>query len=71
MAFEEAFKTINKAQLIRNLVLLKEWKKGSVDVAFSRGQISKALAFDLEDLTTISSLYWMAPDLHKMNGERK
>ena len=46
MAFEEAFKTINKAKLIKSLVLLKGWKKGSADVAFSRGQISKELSFD-------------------------
>jgi len=71
MVFEEVFKTINKAKLIKTLVLLKNWKRGSVDVAFSRGQISKDLSFDLEELTTISALYWQSPDLYNMNGERK
>lgn len=71
MPFEEAFETINKAKLIKNLVLLKGRKKNSMDVAFSRGQISKELAPDLEDLTTISALYWMRPDLYNMDGERK
>ena len=71
MAFEEAFEHINKAKLIKNLVLLRGWKKGSVDVAFSRGKISKELAPDIEYLTTVSALYWMRPDIYNMNGERK
>ena len=69
--FEEAFKTINKSMLIKNLVMLKGWKQGTIEVMFSRGQISKNLAPDIEELTTISALFWMRPDLYTMKGERK
>ena len=70
-SIQEAFEKINKAKLVKNLVLLKGYKKGTIDVAFSRGAISKELAPDLEELTTISALFWMRPDLYKLNGDRR
>ena len=61
---------LNKKALIRNLVELKGWKKYTIDTVFSRGAISKQLAPDLEEMTSISALFWMRPDLYNKKGDR-
>jgi len=61
---------INKKNLIDNLVN-KGWKRNTVNISFSKGAISKKLAFMLEDLTSISALFWMQPDIYNKKGEKK
>ena len=61
---------LRKQELIRNLVMIKGWKEPTLNVLFSRGEISKKLAPDLEELTSISALFWMRPDIYNKKGER-
>lgn len=71
MTVKDVLKKLDRARLVRNLVLLKGYKKATVETAFSRGKISKKMAPDMEDLTSISALFWLMPDLYDTNGEKK
>ena len=61
---------LKKTQIIRSLVLMKGWKESSLNTLFSRGMISKTLAPDLEEVTGISALFWMRPDIYNKKGDR-
>lgn len=71
MTIKEALNTIDKQMLTKNLVLLKGYSKSAIDTAFSRELISKKLAYDMEEYTSISALFWLMPDLYSVKGERK
>ena len=49
----------------------KGFKEASVKKAFTRGSISKELAPALEDLTSISSLFWLWPNAYYKNGKKR
>jgi len=70
MGIKDVLKTIDRANLVRNLVLLKGHNKMTVETAFSRELISKKLAPDLEELTSISMKFWLHPDLYTTTGVR-
>ena len=62
--------SLKKSQVIRSLVFIKGWKESTLNTLFSRGMISKKLAPDLEEVTGISALFWMRPDIYNKKGER-
>ncbi len=70
MIFGKENLSINKKQFINSLV-----KKGhnydTILKAIKSGSLSKKIAPDAEEITTISTLFWIRPDLYNVNGERK
>ena len=67
---EEALDSIDLMSLILKLEE-RGFKEASVKKAFTRGSISKELAPALEDLTSISSLFWLWPNLYYKNGKKR
>jgi len=70
MSIKKAFEQLNKREVIANLVNTGNWTKNSIEVAFSRNQISKKLAFDLAQITSVPVQFWLYPDTYNMKGDR-
>lgn len=67
----EKLNQLNKPQLIKDLVLLKKWKRPTIDSSFSRGLISVKLAKDLQDLTSVHMAFWQDPVKFNAKGEKR
>ena len=70
MKIKEALRQIDKPRLIKNLMDKKDYKRITIERAFARESISKSMAPDIEEFTSISALFWMRPDLYNIKGER-
>ena len=68
---KKALKKIDKQKLIKNIVADSKLSEGSINTAFSRGQISKDLAPLMEKFTSISALFWLMPKSYNMDGSVK
>lgn len=66
----EALESIDKEMLINSLID-RGWKRTTILEAFKRGSISKKLAPDMELLTCVSALFWIAPGVYGKDGVRK
>ncbi len=71
MPIREALKKIDKKALIKKLVKTGKYSEGSINTAFSRGQIKKEMAVDIGEFTSTSPLFWMLPGTYNINGSRK
>jgi len=67
----QAVKSVNQARVFKNLALVKGHKRNTLDRAFNRGVITKDLAFDLEEVTSISLRFWLRPDKFLPSGDRR
>ena len=67
----EALSKLNKQELIKKIVATGDYKKASVDTAFSRGQIPKNMAAHMEEFTSISVKFWLLPETYDTNGKKR
>jgi len=67
----QAVKSVNQARVFKNLILVKGHKRNTLDRAFNRGVITKNLAKDLEEVTSISLRFWLWPDQFLPSGDRR
>jgi len=68
MKVKDVLENIDTDILKKRLISIG-WKKGAVDMAFSRGNISKKMAPDMEKFTSVSAKFWLMPDTYDIKGE--
>lgn len=67
---KKVFETIDKNTILKNMKSLG-WNENTVKTAFVRNQISKQMARDLENVTSIDMKFWMWPSEYLTDGEER
>jgi len=70
MKFEDVLINLDVSLLISKLIK-KGFSETTIRKAFSRGSISKKMAPELEEITSISALFWLWPEMYLTNGKRR